>query len=186
MDNCIIGAELAIDRKWGVLTLRGMVAIAFGISVFLDAPQLTLLFGFYALILGVVTILAGLNAQGEGKHAFYLLFEGIVSIAASLTVFGLPTFTILSLVTIIGGWAIITGVLEIITAINVGKESPAKFFLTASGIISVMLGILLLRNHNILDAASRQLLESYAVLFGCLMIILGLMVRNAAQEKPVS
>ena len=58
---------------WWALALRGVIAILFGLAAFLRPgialEALILLFGAYALVDGIFSVVGGSGAQGRGRRA---------------------------------------------------------------------------------------------------------------------
>jgi uncharacterized membrane protein HdeD (DUF308 family) len=111
-----------------LLALRGILAIAFGVAA-LAWPGLTLvvlvtLFGAYAIVDGVIAILAVMRHQERGRW-WVVLVEGILGVAAGLVALAVPGITAVALVLIIGAWAILTGVMEIAAAVRLRREPSA-------------------------------------------------------------
>src|SRR5260370_8051352 len=82
----------ALARYWWVIGLRGLAAIIFGILAFalpgITLAVLVLLFGAYALVDGVLTLLAAF--RGDAPHRVAMLIEGVFSILAGLPAFPSP------------------------------------------------------------------------------------------------
>src|SRR5438067_13856155 len=112
----------AISRTWWLAALRGAVAVIFGVAAFVllgfTFDVLVLLFGAYAFVDGVVVLSFGLMAAGEHGRWWPLVVGGIVVLAIGIVTFVQPAATALALVYVIGAWAIVTGLLEIIGAIR--------------------------------------------------------------------
>src|SRR5438128_5176037 len=140
----MIADELA--RYWWVIGLRGLAAVLFGILAFvwpgMTLAVLVLLFGAYALVDGILTLLAGF--RGDAQHRIAMVIEGVVSILAGLAAFVWPGLTALVLLYIIAFWAIVTGVLEIFAAVRLRRAISNEFGLIIGGILSVLFGIVLL------------------------------------------
>src|SRR5919202_1368990 len=119
--------ELA--RHWWVVALRGMVAVLFGILAFawpgLTLAALVVLFGAYALVDGILGVVAAL--RGDAHHRLAMLLEGVVGILAGLAAFTWPGLTALVLLYIIAFWAILTGVLEIVAAVRLRRAISNEF-----------------------------------------------------------
>src|SRR5258708_28996027 len=112
-------------RKWGAVALRGALAGLFGVGAFV-MPGLALvvliaLFGAYALIDGVLAIVAGVKAAEHHERFASLLWRGILGVAAGLAAFILPGVTAVVLALIIGIWAIVTGGLQIVAAVRLHR-----------------------------------------------------------------
>src|SRR2546421_11239262 len=107
-------------------------------------PGLTLvvliaLFGAYALIDGVLAIVAGVKAAERHGRFGSLLWRGVLGIAAGLVAFILPGATAVVLTLIIGAWAIVTGVLEIVAAVHLHR-AHGEWLLGLKGVLSVLFG----------------------------------------------
>ena len=107
--------------NWRALALRGLVALLFGLVVLfwpsLVLTVLALLFGIYAAVDGAITFVPALRSQDRGARRTLPLAEGAVGIIAGLVAILWPGLTASGLVYVIAGWAVVTGVLKILTAI---------------------------------------------------------------------
>jgi uncharacterized membrane protein HdeD (DUF308 family) len=108
----------ALAENWWLLLMRGIVAIAFGVLVFLwpDLTLLTLtyLWGAYVRADGVFALgAATLGKDGERARRLWLALIGVAGILAGLLTFVWPEVTAQVLLLFIASWAIITGMLQI-------------------------------------------------------------------------
>lgn len=140
--------DLLAERWWAVL-LRGLFAIAFGI-IALAWPGITLLalvflWGIYAVVDGVMD-LAGAFGSGEraGGNRWLLALMGVLGIGAGIVAFVWPGITAVVLLWVIAIWAIVTGIAEVVAAIRLRKEMEGEVWLGLSGVLSVVLGVILI------------------------------------------
>ena len=173
-----------LARNWWALVLRGIAGVIFGVLTFIN-PGMTLavlivLFGAYAIVDGVFNLVAAVSGR-TGQPWWHLVLEGIVSIAAGVIAFAWPGLTALALLWVIAGWAIITGVLEIVAAIRLRKHIDNEWWLVLSGVASVVFGGLLIVAPVAGALAVTLWIGAYAVVFGALMIALGLRLRRHRQ-----
>jgi uncharacterized membrane protein HdeD (DUF308 family) len=162
------------ESKWGVI-LRGIVAILFGL-VILAWPAITLralilVFGIFAIAAGVFALLSGLRAE-ERRRRWLLLAEGVVAALAGIVALAWPAITARALLFIIAAWAIVTGVLEMAGAFRTRLASTPEWVLMASGIISVVFGILLLVWPYLGLLALTWLIGIYAIIYGIIHVVL--------------
>lgn len=171
-----------LARNWWLVLLRGLAALLFGvlafISPFITATVLVLFFGAYALVDGIVAVYASLTHRAGHDRWWVLLLEGLVGIAVGLLTFAYPDVTTLILLYFIAVWAILTGILEIMAAIRLRREIEGEWLLVFSGILSIIFGILVVIFPALGATAVVWLIAIYAILFGLLLITLGLRVRG--------
>jgi uncharacterized membrane protein HdeD (DUF308 family) len=172
-----------LTQNWWMVVLRGVLAILFGIAAFawpgLTWLTLVFLFGIYAVIDGIIAVATGLRHTKDSSRWWIFLVEGLVSIAAGVLAFLRPGLTSFVLVVVIAAWAIITGVLEIAAAIRLRREITNEWALGLGGLLSIMLGVFLFLQPIAGGLALIWTIGAYAVLFGVLLISLGLRLRKA-------
>ena len=166
--------------------LRGIAAIVFGIFAFVS-PGVTLLslifvFGVYAIFDGIFAIVAGLKAPGGGDMWWMLLLVGILGLVAGGIAIAAPGQTVIALVTLIGVWAIISGIFHIIAAIGLRKQITGEWMMILSGLLSVLAGGFLVANPVSGAAAVVWVIGFYAVLYGVALTMLGLKLRSVTNR----
>jgi uncharacterized membrane protein HdeD (DUF308 family) len=82
------------------------------------------------------------------------------------------------LIYMIASWAVFTGILEIAAAIRLRHEITNEWFLALGGILSIGLGILLFLQPVAGSLAIIWMIAGYALVFGILLVILGIRLRN--------
>ena len=171
-----------LSRNWWLVVLRGVLAILFGISAFvwpgLTLLTLVILFGVYAIVDGVIAIVTGLSRTKDSPRWWTFLVEGLVNIGAGVAALIWPDLATLVLVYIIAAWAVFTGILEIVAAIRLRHEINNEWFLALSGILSIGVGILLFLQPAAGSLAIIWIIAGYALVFGILLVILGIRLRN--------
>jgi uncharacterized membrane protein HdeD (DUF308 family) len=172
--------ELA--RHWWMVGLRGIAALAFGILAFawpgMTLAVLVLLFGAYALVDGLLAVIAAFRA--DAQHRVALAAEGVISVLAGLAAFVWPGITALVLLYIIAFWAIVTGILEIVAAVRLRAVIPNEWALILGGALSVLFGIVLVVAPGAGALAVVFIIGAYAILFG--IALLGLAWRLRAHD----
>jgi uncharacterized membrane protein HdeD (DUF308 family) len=160
----------------GLIGLRGGLAVLFGLVAFLwpgvTALALVFLFAAYAVLDGILTI-AGSVRNREGNDRWWLgMLEGMVDIAAGVIAFLFPGAAAIVAVFVIAVWAIITGLLEIAAAIRLRQEINNEWALGLTGLVSVVLGVIMVINPGAGLLGLVWAIGSYAIIFGALMIYL--------------
>ena len=177
-----------LSKNWWVLAVRGLLAIIFGVLAF-ALPRLTLvalvwMFGVYALADGLFQIISGLTNRRKYDGWGWILLEGFFGVIFGVLVLIWPTITAIVLLLFIAAWAVITGVLEIISAIVLRKEIKNEWLLALSGVLSVLLGVLMFVWPGATALAMVWLIGIYAVIFGVTLIALGFRLKNSFEEMP--
>lgn len=171
----------ALAKNWWLLLLRGIAAIIFGMLAF-AWPGVTLLtlilfYGAFALVDGVLAIIAAITGGAPGPR-WWLAIVGLLGIAAGLLTFLMPGLSALVLLFFIAGWAIATGVFQIIGAIQLRKEIDNEWLLLLSGIASVAFGVLLAAQPGAGALTVLWLIGAYAIVFGVLLLMLAFKTRK--------
>jgi uncharacterized membrane protein HdeD (DUF308 family) len=171
-----------LAMNWWSLLIRGILAIVIGL-VAVSFPGITLgalviLFGAYALLDGTMAIVGAVRASRSHERWGWLLFEGIAGIVAAAVTIGWPAITALTLVYLVGAWALVTGVLEIATAIQLRRHIPGEWLLVLSGALSIIFGIFVIAVPVAGALTVALSVGVYTIFFGVLMISLSIRLKG--------
>jgi uncharacterized membrane protein HdeD (DUF308 family) len=171
-----------LAENWWSLVIRGLVALSLGV-VALVWPGITLaavviLFGAYALIDGVVSLIGAWKASRTHERWGALVFEGIAGIVAAAITILWPQITAFALVIMIAAWALVTGAFEIAAAVRLRKHISGEWLLALSGVVSVLFGSLIFAFPLAGALTIAYLVGIYAFVFGALLLALGFRLRN--------
>ena len=169
---------MAESKRFGVdhPALAGLVMIVLGILL-LAMPGASLktviyLFGIMVIVYGLMRIVAGLRGHMESKSAGVV--GGLFAIILGIMILAWPELSALTLVYLIGGWAIVTGVVDIGGAF-VSKEGGAhRVWMIIVGLVSVVFGLILFFNPGDGGLALLWLIGIYLLVVGFLRIIVGI------------
>ncbi|MBV9334246.1 MAG: HdeD family acid-resistance protein [Candidatus Eremiobacteraeota bacterium] len=174
-----------LTQNWWMWLIRGIAAIIFGILAFIwPGPTIVVigvLFGAYALVDGIFAIYATVRAAQTQQRWWPFLIEGIVGILIAAITFYDIRITLLALYLTIAAWAFLTGIFEIVAAIQLRKHIANEIWLIIGGIASIAFGALMIYYPLAGALALIWLIASYAILFGVLMIGFALRLRAHAQ-----
>jgi uncharacterized membrane protein HdeD (DUF308 family) len=183
----------ALARNWWMLLIRGIAAVLFGVAI-LIAPNialtaLVLLWGAYAVVDGIFAVVTGIQGQPAYANRWLTILEGVVSIIAGVIAFIWPGVTATALLYVIAAWAVITGILEVVAAIQLRKEISDEFWLGLGGVLSVVFGVLLFVYPSAGILSLLWLLAIYLIVFGVTTIFLSFRLRTEIdhphQAQPV-
>ena len=174
-----------VSHYRSMFLFRGLVAILFGILA-LVWPGLTLdvlvyLFGFFALISGIAVVAAALrNREMHGWGA--LLFEGILGILAGVVALIWPGITALAFLYLLAAWAIITGILQLISPLAFPMSVGRGVLTALSGVLSIVFGVLIAAQPASGLLTVVWLIGIYAIVVGIMYISLYFESRSVASS----
>jgi uncharacterized membrane protein HdeD (DUF308 family) len=171
----------ALAQNWWTFTLRGVLALLFGILAFV-APGATLttlifVFGFFAILNGLFALYAAWNLRSFDRW-WVLLLEGLLGIAAGAIALFYPGAAAIAFLSILAAWAILVGILQIVAAIRLRKEIENEWSLGLGGLASVVFGVLLVVWPRSGLVAISWMIGLYAIVFGIMLLVLGSRLRG--------
>jgi len=172
----------ALSKCWWLVLLRGIAGIVFGVLAFawpgLTLLTLVLFYGAYALVDGILALVAAFTGGTKPVPTWWLIVVGLFGIAAGLVTFLWPGITALVLIVFIGAWAIAHGIFEIVGAIKLRKEIDNEWWLILAGVLSVIFGIIVLAAPGAGALGLVWAIGAYSFVFGILLVGLSLRLRK--------
>jgi uncharacterized membrane protein HdeD (DUF308 family) len=162
-------------RGVGLSVLTGLIAIVLGILLLAD-PQASLktviyLFGIMVIVYGVARAVSGLMGHMESRSAG--IVGGILAVIAGVAIIAWPKMSALTLLYIIAGWAIITGVVDIGGAFVSDVSGGRRLWSVITGVVSVIFGLVLFFYPADGALALLWLIGVYLIVLGFMRIIVG-------------
>ena len=171
-----------ITENWRTLALRGLVALLFGLLILLwpglVLGVLALLFGIYAAADGATVLVPALRASDRGAQRWLPLSEGAVGVIAGLVAIVWPGLTVSGLLYVIAAWALLTGILKILTAILLRAEVENGWLLAGSGALSVLFGTILVVLAGSDVPFLAPFIGAFAVVVGLALIVFAFRLRE--------
>jgi uncharacterized membrane protein HdeD (DUF308 family) len=174
-----------VMSSWSV-ALRGIAALVFGfLALTVPGPVLmglVLLFGAYALVGGILALVSAVKEKAEYGRGWRVL-EGLAGIALGIMTFAWPGITALSLTYVIAAWAIVTGIFEFAGAIRLRKYIKHEWLYMLGGVLSVVLGVLIIGRPLAGALAITWMLGLYGILFGSVLLGLSFSLRKVERSQ---
>jgi uncharacterized membrane protein HdeD (DUF308 family) len=162
----------------GVL-VRGLLAVLVGVlalaSPLAAALTLTLLFACFVIVEGVLAVAAGWSAT---PREWALVLLGALGVVVGLIGAFQPGLLALTLITGIGVWAIVRGVLEIALALRLRREIRGEGWMMLSGALSIAFGALVVGKPLVGLIAEAALFGIYCLVLGIALIALSMRLRR--------
>jgi uncharacterized membrane protein HdeD (DUF308 family) len=175
-----------ITGNWWAPATSGVLAIIAGIAAFAWPDKtfeaLVLLIGVYAFVRGSIWLSFGLLAATARERWWPFVVNGVIGISFGVLTFAEPQVMTIALVSVLGAWAVLTGVLEIVAAIRFRQIIDNELLLGLGGLLSVVFGVIVLIQPNTGAATFALLFGAYAVLVGIAQVWLGLRLRSLGEE----
>jgi uncharacterized membrane protein HdeD (DUF308 family) len=177
-------------RAWIWSVVRGVAAVLFGIIAFVapiaTAFALALVIGLFAIVDGIVDIVDAVRYRGAtGMRSRIVL--GVIGIVFGLVVLIWPGLSLEILIVIIGIWAVIAGILQIIVSVgHRGVPGSGWVWGLVAGALTVVFGVLVLFRPGSGLITLIWILGVYAILFGIALILLGVQLRKYARREDLA
>lgn len=179
-----------LTRNWWMWLVRGIAAVIFGILAWVWPGAtwvvIAIFFGAYALVDGIFAIVATVRAAETQQQWWPFLIEGIVGILIAAITFYDIRITLLALYFTIAAWAFLTGIFEIVAALQLRKHIANEIWLIIGGIASIAFGALMVWFPLAGMLAVIWLIATYAVVFGIIMIAFSLRLRAHAPAESAT
>jgi uncharacterized membrane protein HdeD (DUF308 family) len=170
------------ELRWGSFVLLGLLAIVFGIIIVLF-PQITTavlieLIGIFIIIVSFGVLMMSAVAPGGLKGSILLAILGIIGFFFGIATI-LSPFVMGKVIFILAGIALfIGGLIGLVLAIS-EKEMAHRGLFALQGLLSLILGILIMAGPVIGAALLVLLIGVYFVFWGLLSVIMGASIRMA-------
>lgn len=176
---------IGLARWWWTFILRGVVAIGFGVLAFV-APAFGIallvgLFAAWAIIDGVNNLLTGIRTREQDRSWWLEIAEGVIGVAAGIVALVVPGFAAEVLVLLIGAWAILTGVVEIVLAVRLRRVIEGEAWMALAGVASILFGVVIILFPAAGALSIVWLIGSFAIAFGAFLVLLGWRLRRVDQ-----
>jgi len=167
---------------WIVFFVNGMIALLFGLMMLFVAEatilKLVRVFGVVLFVAGLVMFYFSYRNMKGGKSYMIVMAEAIIAVLIGLIIAIAPGKSLNLFLTLVGIWAVIMGLLQIITTIRLRKKVSQHYLFSANGIITLVFGLLLIYSPMATLGSLITIIGILSVLAGVVMIYLGFKVKG--------
>jgi uncharacterized membrane protein HdeD (DUF308 family) len=168
------------------LILLGILAVIAGIIAIawpsVTVLALVLLFAVYAFIDAGLEAVRAFSSRTAGPVFGHLLL-GLISLAAGVVAVVWPAPTALVLVLVIGIWAVIGGIVEIVNGFGSGETAGTRALWIVTGLVSVAFGVLLWVRPGVGAVTLALLFGLFSLIYGVSRITLGVQLHQLHHER---
>jgi uncharacterized membrane protein HdeD (DUF308 family) len=174
--------EGILSGLWWAIALRAAAAILLGvIAIFMPGPTLAaivIVFGIYAIVDGILAIIAAVRGFRRKERWWPMLLEGLVGIVAGAIAIFLPGIGALALTYLVAAWALVTGAFEIAAAIRLRKVISGEWLLLIAGLLSIVLAVFVALFPGTGALLLVWWLGAYAFAYGVVSLVLALRLKT--------
>jgi uncharacterized membrane protein HdeD (DUF308 family) len=178
--------ERELARIWRVSALRGVLAIAFAVVILIwpdiGLTALIALFGAFALVSGVASIVGAFSASLERSRRAWLVFDGLLGVVVGIVVLVWPDLSALGLLYAIAAWAIASGILELALAFALPFSGGRSLLLVLEAVLSVAFGVIMFWHPGAGALALLALVAAFALVTGVMQIAFAIELRRVAGD----
>jgi uncharacterized membrane protein HdeD (DUF308 family) len=180
-------------KNWWFITMNGLIFIILGgLLLFFTRETILTLIKYIGIIMlgcGIIFLLVGINKIRREKPAALMLTEAIGSLAIGLALLLFLQASISLFLMLIGIWAIIIGIIQLVIIVNLKSAVPSKNVHLINGLLTIGLGILLLFNPFDWAVFMGKVIGICAILFGVLLVYFSIILRSTKEvvsDAPTS
>jgi uncharacterized membrane protein HdeD (DUF308 family) len=186
LDEQLHEGERALARIWKVTALRGALAIAFALVIViwphLGLATLLALFGAFALVSGVGSLVGAARLPLARRDRAWLAVDGVIGVAVGIVVVVWPDLSALGLLYAIAAWAILLGVVEITWAFALPLSGRRTLLAVLGGVLSIAFGVIMFAHPGSGAIALLALVAAFALVTGVMQIAFAIELRRVAGE----
>lgn len=176
-------------KNWWFPGVNGLISILFGLMLLLCTEEvikgIIFYFGIVMLLTGIGLLIASVYSVKREKKAGIMIVQTISSIAIGIFIIVTPKEEILRLfLLLIGIWAIIAGIFQIVLLVNAGKKLHGKNTVLFNGLLTIALGLVLCFKPFEFAGMVTKILGVFALIFGIVMIYLSAILRRIPADPP--
>lgn len=168
------------------LIWRGAFAIVIGLITIcwpsITVGALLILFAVYVLLDAITQLVLARAGRRAGEEVAGRYLAAVLDVAAAVITLAWPDITALALVVLVGLWAVVGGFVEVVAAFTVATHTAERVLLAAAGVLSVLLGVVLLAHPHAGAFALAVVFGLFALFFGFNALMMGWRLRNLERE----
>jgi len=181
--------ETMMARNWWAPVLRGATAIIFGLVVWfwpgLALQTVILIFAIYSICSGILNMAEAVLSVADRQRWIPLALEGALSMGAGTVALVWPDLAAKTFLLLIAIWAILTGVLNLVSAVRLREEISDEWLLVLTGLAGIIFGTVAIARPQSGALAVLWLIGAFGIIIGALMIATGWRLRMR-QTKPTA
>ncbi|MBS1581691.1 MAG: DUF308 domain-containing protein [Bacteroidetes bacterium] len=171
-----------LHRIWLPMLITGILSLLFGFFA-LAMPGITLialawLFAISVLVQGAMMLSGAWSARRIDSGWWVVALLGLVEVVVGIWALWMPGITALVLIALMGWCAMLVGLLQVVWAWRVRKVVRNEGWIIAGGILSILFGLWVIARPGGGALALIVLVATYAIVYGVTLIVAALRARK--------
>jgi len=130
--------------------------------------------------MGLILFGIAISQLKKDKSVGMMILLSICCLFIGVGIVAFPDKTLNLFFILIGIWAIIVGIFQLVILVNIKRNLSNKNILLFNGLLTIALGIVMFFNPEGFSDILVKLVGIFAILFGFMMIFLSLVIRKAS------
>ncbi len=172
--------------NWSILAFNGLIALLFGLmTIFSPLDTLTVIimyFGIVMIIVGVAMLFGVYSSMKNKLNYGTDLISAIITVGLGVVLTFFTEKTLEIFVIVVGVWAILLGIGQLIIMTNL-KAKGDKHFLLYSGLFTLIFGVLLFFNPFALASIFVVIIGVMSTIIGVVLISFAFKLKNLQISK---
>jgi uncharacterized membrane protein HdeD (DUF308 family) len=171
--------------RW-VLGLHGLASVVFGVMILawpgISVYALTIVFGAYTLATGIVEFGTAFTTQGKEERG-WLILRGLLGITVGVLVFAWPGISALTLLYVIGAYAVAFGVLCVGASFRLPLDRRDTASMILTGLVAIVFGIVIFAEPGAGALAVLGLIAAFALVIGIIELVVSIAGEKLLERK---
>ncbi len=173
--------ETKAYKNWWILLANGLIAILFGLLLlaFTKETITTIVIWFGALVLasGILLVALAVRNIRKDKGSLWIILEAVITIAIGLIILVQPDESLKLFLTLIGIWALIIGIVQLVILVSLRQAVRHKNILLGNALVTIGLGLALFFIPNLFAGIVVILIGLLSLALGILMVYFSFVLR---------
>lgn len=175
-----------LARNWWMVAIRGGLAVLLGLITVLvpgiRLGELVILFAIYAILDGLLAAASAMRVSPWVLGAWPVAFQGLAGLSLGVLALVYP-WVPRSLVHIIAAWGFVTGLLEVVAAVRLPRDTGGHWLLGTGGVSSIFLALFIVVLPRAVRGRLVYAIGVYALLYGVIVSLAAFGFRKAVRES---
>jgi uncharacterized membrane protein HdeD (DUF308 family) len=185
LSNLGTNAQALCRRTWWVFLVGGLASVIFGILAFMQ-PGIALLvlsiFFAAAVLVDGASNIVGAVQHREKDGWWIMLLIGLLGVVAGGYALLNPPVSMMAFIFLVAFEAILLGVFLLMLGYKVRKATSREWILYATGVLSILFGILVIMNPAAGSRSVVYLIAGWALVIGALKVLFAFKVKNLPER----